>query len=453
MAASTRDPSVPALARTMGLFALLAYGVGDMLGSGIYALIGKAAGMMGSAVWLAFMVSMVAALLTALSYASLGSRYPRAAGAAYVTHRAFGRPFLSYTIGLGVLASGVTSMATQSRAFSDYLSGLVPGLPAPVTILGFIAVLSFVNFWGIRESTWLNIVCTAVEVSGLVIIIAVGMRYWGGVDYLQTPLAPSGMERLPISASLVLQGAVLTFYSFIGFEDMINVVEEVKQPRQTFPRAVMLAMVAVTLIYVAVSVTAVSVVPAAELSASKQPLVDVVRRACPSFPTELFAAIALFAITNTALLNYIMGSRLLYGMACQGLVPARLGDVHPRRRTPHVAIACIMALVCVLALSANIAPLAKATSCLLLTVFVVVNASLLVLKRRPGEPDGAFEVPAVVPAGGIAISVALLAHAQPRELLLASVLVAGIVLLYAVVRPRGVTEDTFAEGSGQWGDG
>lgn len=453
MATSTRNLPVPTLARTMGLFALVVYGIGDMLGSGIYALIGKAAGMMGNAVWLAFVVSMVAALLTALSYASLGSRYPRAAGAAYVTHRAFGRPFLSYAIGLGVLASGVTSMATQSRAFSEYLTAVAPGLPAPAIILGFIAVLSFVNFWGIRESTWLNLVCTAVEVSGLVIIIAVGMRYWGGVDYLQTPPAASGPERLPLSAALVLQGAVLTFYSFIGFEDMINVVEEVKEPRRTFPRAVLLAMVGVTVVYIAVSITAVSVVPATELAESKQPLVDVVRRACPAFPTELFAAIALFAITNTALLNYIMGSRLLYGMARQGLVPPRLGDVHPRRRTPHVAIACMMALVCVLALSANIAPLAKATSCLLLTAFIVVNASLLVLKRRPGEPDGAFEVPAAVPAGGIAISVALLAHAKPQELLLASVLVAGIVFLYAAVRPRGVTEDTFADGAGQGGGG
>lgn len=439
----SQEHSPVTLARHMGLWALVIYGVGDMLGSGIYALIGKAAGMLGNAIWLAFGVSMLAAVLTALSYASLGSRYPRAAGAAYVTHRAFRRQFLSYLVGLAVMASGLTSMATQSRAFSEYFSGLVPGVPALALIGGFILLLTFVNFWGIKESTWLNVVCTTVEVSGLLIIIAIALRYWGGVNYLEVP-APTGGVGI-LGPSLILQGAVLTFYSFVGFEDMINVVEEVKDPQRTFPRAIVLAMIIVTVIYLAVSISAVSVVPWGELAASKQPLVDVVRRAAPAFPPVIFSAIALFAITNTALLNYIMGSRLAYGMARQGLLPRFLGTVHPRRRTPHLAILCLMVLVLVLAMGFDIRPLAKATSVLLMSVFVLINAALLILQRRKDEPKGFFEVPAIVPAGGMLVSLALLIHAKPPELLLSAILLAVIVALYFIVRPRHVTEDTYAE--------
>ncbi|MEN6641188.1 MAG: amino acid permease [Armatimonadia bacterium] len=442
-ASGTPTASSATLVRHMGLWALVIYGVGDMLGSGIYALIGKAAGMLGNAIWLGFAVSMVAALLTALSYASLGSRYPRAAGAAYVTHRAFGRPFLSYLVGLAVMASGLTSMGTQSRAFSEYFSALVPGVPPLLIIIGFILVLTAVNFWGIKESTWLNIVCTTVEVSGLLIIIAVAWRYWGGMNYLEVP--PVGALPGVLGPALIMQGAVLTFYSFVGFEDMINVVEEVKDPQRTFPRAIVLAMIVVTLIYFAVSISAVSVVPYAQLAQSKQPLVDVVRTAAPGFPPFIFSAIALFAITNTALLNYIMGSRLAYGMACQGLLPGFLGCIHPRRRTPHLAILCLMGLVLVLAVGFDIKPLAKGTSVLLMAVFVVINAALLVLQRRRDEAKGFFEVPWIVPAGGLLVSLSLLLHAKAPELLLAGCILVVITGLYFVVRPRNVTEETFVE--------
>src|SRR5688572_23430925 len=229
--------SGPALARHMTLFALVVYGVGDMVGAGIYATIGQAAGKLGNAVWLAFLASMVAALLTGLSYASISSRYPRAAGAAYVTNRAFRRPFLAYVVGLAVTASGMTSMATSSNAFADAFRKLLdPGdrfgwLPW-VLLVAFLGAITFLNFWGIRESLWGNLVCTLVEVGGLLLIVVLGMRFWGSVDYLATPPPAPGAEaggtfRMP---SLILAGAVLTFFSFVGFEDMLNVSEEVRNP-------------------------------------------------------------------------------------------------------------------------------------------------------------------------------------------------------------------------------
>jgi len=257
-----------------------------------------------------------------------------------------------------------------------------------------------------------------------------------------------------LTSALILQGAILTFYSFVGFEDMINVSEEVKNPRRNFPIAVMLALAITTVIYMAVSITAVSVVPYAELGKSTQPLVDVVQRAAPGFPKEIFSLIALFAITNTALLNYIMGSRLIYGMARQGFVPRFLGAIHPARRTPHYAILVLMVIVIVLALTGDIKQLASATSALLLAVFIVVNASLIMLHRRPDEPKGAFEIPSIIPFGGILACAAILWSVKPEPdkidpRLIAAILLAGIGVLYFIARPKNITAETISEIAGE----
>ena len=444
----------PTLARNMGLFALVVYGVGDMVGAGIYVTIGKAAAEMGNAVWLAFVASMVAALLTGLSYASIASRYPRAAGAAYVTHRAFHLPLLSYVVGLATTASGLTSMAAGANGFAESLQTWA-AVPAWAVILVFLGGLGLLNFWGIRESMWANLLCTAVEVGGLLFVIAVGMKYWGGVNYLAAP-APGGGTAAP-GALLVLNGAVLTFFSFIGFEDMLNVSEEVKDPVRTVPRALILALGVVTVLYIAMSITAVSVVDYRQLADPKNgaPLAQITRRAAPSLPSWVYTAITLFAVTNTALINYIMGSRLLYGMARHGLLPAALGRVHPKRRTPHVAVGVLLVVVVTLALSGGVAQLASATSLLLLSCFVVVNGALIVLKLRTDEPPGGFEVPAIVPALGALVCAALIAvrvttrdargQFQWQAPATAAAVLAAIVLLYLVRRPKNVTEEALAE--------
>lgn len=455
--------SAPTLARTMGLGALIIYGVGDMLGSGVYALIGKAAGTMGNAIWVAFLVAMLAALFTGLSYASLGSRYPRAGGVAYISQRAFRMPFLSYVLGLAVVASGLTSFAVQSRTFAGYLEGLLHGESVASTatplyfIIGFIAILTLINFIGMRESTWLNALCTGIEVFGLAIVIIVGFRYWGNINLLEVPPAKdASTSNTGLSLTLMLQGAVLTFYSFIGFEDMLNVSEEVKEPERNFPLGVLGALAITTVIYIAIAITAVSVLPWQQLAESKQPLVDVVKTAAPAFPSWLFSLIALFAIANTGLLNFIMGSRLIYGMARQGFVPQFLGAIHPQRRTPHYAIVFLAAIVLVLALSADVRQLASATSTLLLTVFIIVNLALFVLQSRPSEPKGRFEIPKFVPILGMIVCAAILSQVTPSTdeavpvylrdpRLIAGALLAGIVLLYLIARPRNITEETLSE--------
>lgn len=421
------------LQRHIGLGSLVLYGLGDILGAGIYGLVGKAADQMGQAIWLAFLVSMLAAGFTGLSYASLGSRYPRAGGAAYVTHRAFGKPFLAYLIGLAVLASGLTSMATACRAFSGYFIGLFPNLPLELVIVGFALMLAGIIFRGIRETLWMNNLLTVIEVTGLALVILVGVKYIGGVDYLDasTPNNPTGQ----LNFSLIFGGAVLTFYSFIGFEDMLNISEEVKEPERNIPRGLLLAVFLSSVIYMIISLIAVSVIPAAQLAQSKQPLVDVVKTAAPWFPTPLFSLIALFAVANTALLNYVMGSRLLYGMAHQGLLPKFLGRLHPQRSTPHLAIAVIFVILMILVASGDISALAKATSVLLLLSFTMVNLSLIVLKKKDKNP-GRFEVPSWVPAAGAFVCVLMLSQAQSKELLISGAILGGITGLYFVLRPK-----------------
>ena len=451
----------PKLARHMGIFALVVYGVGDMIGAGIYGTVGVAAGAMGNAVWLAFVTSMIAALLTGLSYASIASRYPRAAGAAYVTQRAYRLPFLSYVVGLSVAASGLTSMAAGANVFANnllnfagrFLPAWSPAVQVSFVVLVFLVVLCVINYWGIRESLWVNLGCTLVEVGGLVFVIIVGARFWGSVDYLQTPTG-----RLPdagwAGASLILSGAVLTFFAFIGFEDMLNVTEECKDPERTVPWAMVIALLIVTVLYISVSVTAVSVVDFRRLADERAygaPLRQLTDRAAPWLKPWVFTSITLFAVFNTALINYIMGSRLLYGMARQGLLPSALGRVHPRRRTPHVAILTLLAVVTVLALSGTVKQLASATSLLLLGCFCIVNVALIVLKRRPGEPPGRFEVPSVIPALGalvcgvlIVVRVVTARGDDRRAPLIAAGIGVGIALLYLLIRPKDISEERLA---------
>jgi basic amino acid/polyamine antiporter, APA family len=449
----SHDHDPHSLKKTLGGWQVLFYGLGSMLGAGVYALIGRAAENLGNSVWLAFLVAMIAAMLTGLSYACVGSRYARAGGAAYVTHRALDKPWLSYIVGIAVMMSGLTSMATGSQAIAENLEkafGIV--LPIKLAAIGLVFLVGCIIYRGIRESMWANIICTVVEASGLLFIIAVGMKYWGSVNYLESAGdTVAGGPGSGITLALVMQGAVLTFYSFIGFEDILNVSEEVKNPKRDVPFGLIGAMILATLIYMAVAITAVSVVPWRELAASKTPLMEVAHRAAPWFKgvDGVYIGITIFAIGNTALLNYLMGSRLLYGMSRQGLLPKILGKVHPIRRTPHVAIFVLFGIVSALILSGSVKQLAESTVLLLLTVFTVVNVSLVVLKLRKNEERGGFEVPIIVPALGALVCGTLiltrlntaLTSSNPAErpapIIAIAIILIGLAL-YKVLKPRDV---------------
>jgi amino acid transporter len=384
---------------------------------------------------------MVAALLTALSYASLSSRYPRAGGAAYVTQRAYGRPLLSFVTGFAVVASALTSIATQSRVFAENVRALlgIEHLASWVLALGFLLVLGGLVFRGIRESMWVNVVCTLFEAAGLLLIIAVALPFWGSVNLLETPTTSGASFELVL---LSFQGAVLTFFAFIGFEDSFNVAEECRDPRRTLPIGLLSAMGIGALLYIAVAISAVSVVPWNVLSGEPAPLAAVIDRAAPAIPPALLTGITLFAVANTALVNYVTASRLVYGMSRQGLLPELLGRVHLRRQTPHVAIFVLLLILLPLAGLGDIGDLAAATVLMLLGVFVVVNGALFVLATRKGEPRGLFEITRLIPALGAVVCSSLIAvriaSGDWGAVAIAGLMLIGIVGLYFLVPTRVV---------------
>lgn len=435
------EPTAPAgqpeLRRTIGLGQMVFYSAGSMLGAGIYGLVGKAAGELGSAVWLGFLLAMVAALLTGLSYASLGSRYPRAGGAAFITHRAFGSGLLTHVLGLAVVCSGLTSIAAGAWVIGENLQRIpmLAGAPVVMLSLGYLMLMAGIVYRGIRESMWVNVVCSVVEICGLALIIAVGARFWGEVDLLQTPANPQGGSFSAIPPLLIVQGAVLTFFSFVGFEDSLNVAEEVKDARRTLPLGLVIGMLLSCALYIGVAITAVSVIPWQSLGEASAPLADVMAKAAPWFPGWGFVAITIFAVGNSALINYVTASRLLYGMSRDGRLPAILSRVHPERRTPYVAVGLLLAILFCLALAGDIAELASATVLLLLAVFVVVNAALVRLKLRGGEAQGGFEVPIAVPAIGALVCLGLLAARLLSDDWKAPAIAAVLLMLAAAIYP------------------
>lgn len=426
------------LKRVFGLPTLVIYGVGDILGAGIYALVGKVAGFSGTLVWVSFLTAMVVAALTALSYAELGSRFPRSGGVAYFVHRTFNNHLLSTLVGWIMFCTCLVSMATGAKAFAGYFNtfgatafaGYLNNVPDWFVILALFSALAYVNFRGIEESSALNIVCTTIEASGLVIVILVSSLFLFGSA--ESTVSASAISPAPaIGLSAIFQGASLAFYAFIGFEDIVNVAEEVKNPERNVPKAILLSLGIAGTVYILVSWLATQVLSPVDLANSKAPLLDVVSQAQPNFPRFIFTFIPLFAILNTGLLNFVTASRLLYGMSREGLLPAWLGQLHAKRATPYRTLIVILPTAIALALSGKIEFLAGATATLLLAMFCLVNISLLITKRREPQTNS-FQVPFAVPALALLFNLALVAFASRESHLLALAFTAVGIGLIAI---------------------
>ncbi|MDL5205847.1 APC family permease [Streptomyces sp. ALI-76-A] len=404
--ATEQPPSVTSpsgLKRALTTPLLYFFILGDVLGAGVYVLVGQIAADAGGAVWVPLLVALLLALLTAASYAELATKYPQAGGASHYATRAFG-PFAGFIAGFCMLVAGIVSVAALARGFGgDYLSAFVT-LPVGAVVVVFLLLLAVVNARGIKESTRANVIATVVEVGGLLVIVGLGawLLLRGDGD-------PGRLTRLGTpekgAAAAVLSGSVLAYYSFVGFETSVNVAEETRDPRRSYPRALFGALVTAGAVYVLVGLAASAAVPTDRLAESSGPLLEVVKEA-GGVPARLFSAIALVAVANGALLTGIMSSRLAFGMARDGLLPAQLTKLLPGRRTPWVAIAATTALSVLLALTGSVATLASTLVLLLLVVFVLVNVSVLVLRRDPGEHDH-FRAPTVLPVLGAASCVVL----------------------------------------------
>ncbi|MBN1094467.1 APC family permease [Blastococcus sp. TML/M2B] len=425
----------PALKRVMGPGLLLLFIIGDVLGTGIYALTGQVAAEVGGVVWLPFLVAFLVALVTAFSYLELVTKYPQAAGAALYTHKAFGVHFLTFLVAFAVMSSGITSASTAARAFSANFASvfdldLGDGFGITLIGLGFMGLVALVNHRGVGESVKANVVLTCVELTGLLIVIGVGVWALGGGegDFSRVTEFDTG-ERSVLGGVIAATG--LAFFAMVGFEDSVNMAEECKEPRRIFPKVLLGGLVATGVIYVLVSISAIALVPPDRLSEGETPLLQVVEAGAPGFPIGLFGVITMFAVANSALINMLMASRLVYGLSRERVLPPLLGRVHARRRTPTTAILFTTALAFGLITFVGAVPaLGGTTALLLLLVFTVVNVAVLVLRRDPVDADH-FRTPTVLPVIG-ALACGYLATpwaGRPAE----QYRIAGILLAIGVV--------------------
>jgi APA family basic amino acid/polyamine antiporter len=408
---------------------LLLFIVGDILGGGIYARTGEVAGEIGGAIWTGFLVAAIVAAFTAASYAELVSKYPQAAGAALYIHKAFQRPLLTFVVAFAVMCSGLASAAALATAFGgDYLSQFVE-LPQILVGLVVIGVVTAINFRGIKESAGFNVVCTLIEMAGLFLVVLIGATFLfdGGGDVG----AALEFKDDATPALLMIAGASIAFYALIGFEDAVNVAEETKDATKSFPRTLFTGLGIAGAIYLVVTLVAGMAVPADRLAASDGPLLEVVTQGPLAVNSKIFAAIALFALINGCLLNLVMASRLMYGMAREKVVPKVLGTVHRGRRTPWVAIAFTASIAAVLVVLGDLTTLADTTVLLLLFVFIGVHIALLRLRSEPVDHEH-FRAPIALPYLGIVTCGALATQsiADDPELVLwaGGLLVFGLIL-------------------------
>lgn len=431
VSAAMREREASGLKRAIGRNMLLFFVIGDVLGAGIYALVGVVGGRVGGAIWAAFGLALLLAVFTAFAYAELVTKYPRAAGAALYVNKAFRRPFLTFLVAFAVMASGITSAATLSTAFGgDYLKEFV-SVPTVLAALVFIVVVAAVNFRGISESVRVNITLTVIELGGLVLICAIAAAALiNGDGEPSRALDFKEGESVPIA---ILAGAALAFYALIGFEDSVNVAEETQEPQRDYPRALFGGLAVAGAIYLTVATLASMAVPTATLAGSSGPLLEVAQVGPLAIDTRVFALIALFAVANGALINMIMASRLVYGMSREGIVPRVFGGVHAGRHTPLAAIVFTTALCMVLIAIGDLETLADTTVTLLLCAFILVNVSVLVL-RRDHVDHPHFVAPSALPVIGAGVCVALLTQQPGTTFPFAGGLMLLGVVLYVVSR-------------------
>lgn len=367
----------PQLARKISLPLLIFYGLGTVLGAGIYVLVGKVAGSAGLLAPLSFIVAAFIAALTAMSYSKLVVLFPKSAGEAIYVENGFHLQGLTLLVGVLIVVTGVVSAATLTKGFIGYFDLLVP-VNDEVAMIVLVALLTAIAAWGIAESLFLAALITVAEIGGLLIVL-----WFCGDSLLQVP------EKLPqlfipnsfAQISGVLFGAFLAFYAFIGFEDMVNVVEEVKKPEITMPKAIIWVVILSTTLYVLISLVATLTLPLDDLANSEAPLSDLLESKS-ILASKSVAVISVFAIVNGVLIQLIMASRVCYGMSKRYGGPPWLHSVSILTKTPIIATLLVAVLILVSALFLPLLTLAKGTSFIILIIFTLINLSLWRLQRR-----------------------------------------------------------------------
>lgn len=365
------------LKRALGLPLLVFYGLGVTVGAGIFALIGEILGIAGSAAPLAFLIAGLIAAATARTYAILAPRFPKAGGAAVYATEGLGA-LAGRIVGIGVILTGVVSSAVISLAFAGYVGTVLP-IPAPILAAGLVAILAGIAAYGVRESVAFAAIITTLEVGTLAVVAAVGLPMLAGSPALGDIVAlPTDRLQLDLLAA----AAAVAFFAFIGFEDIVNLAEETRKPEKTLGPAIAITLAVSTLLYVLIAAIAAAAPERDAIVASDAPLADLFA-GLTGFPAAPITLIAAISMVNGILVQLVMASRVLYGMARDGLLPAWIGSVSPTRRTPIRATIVTAVAIVVLTLVAPMLGLAQATGYITLVVFAAINISLFRLSRRP----------------------------------------------------------------------
>ena len=431
----------PELKRRISLFGVTLYGIGNILGAGIYALIGEVVGHTGNISWLVFIIASVIGALTGLSYAELSAMYPKSAAEFVYTEEAFKIRLLSFLLGWIIIFSGIFSAATVALGFAGYLATLI-GISPIILVVIFavllIVILSLINFVGIRASTWTNILFTIIEASGLILIIIIGIPYLGSVNYFVLPIGSS--------FGSIFSAVALIFFAYIGFEDIANIAEEVKKPARNLPRAIVYSIIVTTVLYCLTAISVVSILPYDEIANSQAPLSSVVSAVLGPTGGIIMSFIALFATANTVLIMMIVTSRMMYGMARDKALPEGLSKVSTKFKTPALAVLVTMILTIIplgLFFFGDISTVAEATVFGVLITFFLVNLSLIVLRKKKPELERPFKLkpnirwlPIVSLLGCIACFGLFFSFANLEGLLTiiiqAIIVLCGVVVFYAM---------------------
>ncbi len=375
----------PVLRREAGLFQVIAYGVGNIIGAGIYVLVGDAAGLAGGAVWLAFLVGAVVALFTGLSYAELAATYPKAASEYVFLGRAYGNRSLSFLTQWMMLVTEVVAAAAVALGFAGYLSNVVQ-VPLIPTAAALLILLTVVALTGIKQSLKVNTVLSMVAIGGLIVVVGSGIGKIGSTGSASYVASPNGIPG-------ILAATVLVFFAYIGFDNISNLSEETKEPEKTIPRALLASLALSTVLYVLVGLASVSLVPWQELAVSEAPLALAVASVLGPSGSDLLTIAALLTTLNTVLVLLLVSSRIIYGLGREGALPRPLGWVSKRTRAPVVASIVTLAIALAVLPLGQIGAIAKVTSFGSLLTFALVNLALLHLRRVAPHLSRPFKVP------------------------------------------------------------
>jgi len=421
------------LKRDVTLLQAIMYGIGIILGAGIYALVGEAAGMAGNSVWLSFLVAAAVAAFTGISYMELISMFPKSAAEYYYVKNAFKNNLLAFNVGWIEIFADIIATSAVSLGFAGYF-GVLFGTPLIPTAIGLIAVMTFVNFWGIKHSAKINAAFSIIEIVGLLLVILLALMYgkFGTVDYMEMPNGLSG----------TLGAAALIFFAYIGFEDLANISEEVKGARKNVPKALMISVIVTTIIYVLVGLAVVSLVDWQTLAASKAPLATAVASVLGEQAFTIMAVIALFATANTVLIGLIVGSREMYGMSMDKSLPKFLSKVHKKRGTPYMAAIVTALLAMSFVLFGRINLVASITDLGTFYIFIFVNASAIMLRYRMPKAKRAFKMPLnigrfpVISFLGLLSSLILVTHLHMDAIKIGIAAILAGVVIYLIYKRK-----------------